>query len=107
MEELEVTPRFNYGSKTLDGTSFPKKSKNKKKKDTRSSKSQNKKKLTKKSKSHYKSIKSQDPEKNQFYLLLKKTFKLRNDYDYEHSKLFLEAKLQAFEGYPFDFEDID
>ena len=105
MEELKETPRFNYGSKTLDETSSRPKLKYKKKKDKKNSES--KKRSKSKSKSPYKSKKSHNPENSQFFLFLRKTFKLRNDYDYEHSELFLESKIQAFEGYPFNFKDTD
>ena len=105
MEEIEYTPRFNYGSKTLDKVSSPLKLELKKKKNKKSSKS--KKHLKNKSKSLYKYMKSANPEENQFVLFLRKKFKLRNDYDFENSLIFLESIKQAFEGYPFNYKDTD
>ena len=103
MEELEYTPRFNYGSKTLDKLSSPLKLKLKKNKNKNSSKS---KKHSKNESKYQYEYKKNNAEKNQFVLFLRKTFKLRNDFDYEHTEIFLESKQQAFEGYPFNFKDL-
>ena len=91
MEELKMTPRFNYGESATELQIL----KLKEDKNLKTSKKQ--------SKSYLQTSKNTKTIKNNISLLfLCKKFQLRNDFDKEHCDAFLASKLQTFEEFPFD-----